>query len=221
MMSETCPFCHKLASERGTRAIWDRPFLESTSFEVWPSVGSLVEGWMLVVPKDHYIAIGALPQGLFEELDEVLRSLIPILEQYGPPAFFEHGPAQPQQPVGCGVDHAHLHVVPTQCNLLDGARKILPSLDWSQVRNIRDTAELHLQGLPYLYLEQPLGKSFIATSLNIPSQLFRKVIAAHVGRPDGYDWRHFPEESNVRATIRKLSATGQHSSALGRQDSVL
>lgn len=205
MKNQTCRFCVKLAPSVDRTGPWDTVLAQSENFVVWPTIGSIVEGWLLVVPKQHYVCMGALPDELFAELDDLIGSLVPsLIGRYGAMTVFEHGPAQPNQPVGCGIDHAHLHVVPTECDLAAGAKRLLPELNWAAADCLRSAKEFHALDLPYLYLEQPLGKAYLATHPNLPSQLFRKVIAAHVGQPDRYDWRLFPEERNVSSTVGKL-----------------
>jgi diadenosine tetraphosphate (Ap4A) HIT family hydrolase len=185
---------------------WDEILFESKNFAVFPSLGALVEGWLLLVPKHHVLCLGALSQELHVELDRLRNEVSFALgEFYGPVKVFEHGPARPNQSVGCSVDHAHLHLVPTQIGLMEGAKAVFPEpLKWEPASNIQEIASLYQAGLPYLYVEETPGNGYITTHPHLPSQAFRKVIANGIGRSEQYDWRQFQETANILATVKRF-----------------
>jgi hypothetical protein len=43
-----CCLCSNLVSENSNE-VWNRPLFESANFVVLPSLGSLVQGWLLLV----------------------------------------------------------------------------------------------------------------------------------------------------------------------------
>src|SRR5436305_13047295 len=99
----SCGLCSTSAS-----AFWNASLLESRNFKTVPSLGALVEGWLLLVPKQHILCFGAMNDALtteFEELKHKSASLVSA--QYGDICIFEHGPSAVHKAVGCGVDHAH------------------------------------------------------------------------------------------------------------------
>jgi len=205
-----CTYCENLFSpSRGSG--WDshdRILFQSEHFVAVPTIGSLVEGWLLIVTKHHHLCMGELAADRFDELDqfklEVARS---VERNYGPVAIFEHGPSLPKQGVGCGVDHAHLHVVPTTCDLVLGLRGVMTrDLCWTDVRAICDARDAFDSGLEYLYVEQPLSHGRIATGHGFESQLFRKVIARYIGEPDRFDWKLYSGPANVRRTVEKFTS---------------
>jgi len=185
---------------------WDRVIVESANFVVIPSLGALVEGWVLVVPKHSRICLGAIPQGLWPELIGLVDAVGGQLKaKYGPVALFEHGPAAQDTLVGCGVDHAHLHLVPTEIPLLAGAQELAPRVTWRPETSLRATCSYRRAGQAYLYLEQPLGSApFVGTGAVIPSQLFRRVIARYLGKPEKYDWKSNPNLETIEATLTTL-----------------
>jgi len=63
-----CRMCANLNAPTLHR-IWDRPLLGSDHFVAIPSLGSLVRGWLLVVPRCHYLNLAKLPN---EEGDPIL-----------------------------------------------------------------------------------------------------------------------------------------------------
>jgi len=215
-MGNGCRFCIRFGSAISNKSVspWDKILFQSNNFAVFPSLGALVKGWLLIVPKDHFLCLGALSQELHSELNE-LRSRVSLsLEEcYGSVTVFEHGPAQPDHLVGCGVDHAHLHILPTQINLIEGVKEVFPDpLKWERVRNIQETACFYEARLPYLYVEQSPGTGYVTTHSNLQSQMFRKVIARHIGKPEQYNWRQFPETATILSTVERLERwLSQHS----------
>ena len=65
---------------------------QSENFCVLPSLGQIVEGYSLIVPKFHYTCIGSMPKKLIEELiffkNDVKKLYLRI---YSDVIFFEHG----------------------------------------------------------------------------------------------------------------------------------
>lgn len=209
-MTGKCAFCSKSAPGplHPDGQPWDCILFESANFLVFPSIGSIVEGWLLIAPKKHYLCMAALDIFLQEELN-LLRKFasLALHDCFGPLVLFEHGPAGPNQAVGCGVDHAHFHLVPTNGNIIDGLHTVFREhLQWKRAKGVQDAAILHMAKSSYLYVEQPLGQAFLTSHPRLGSQLLRKVVAAHVGREPFYDWRRFPEEDNARTTVQKIQA---------------
>jgi len=196
----SCCLCGSLSAT--TPAPWDQPFLESDNFVVVPSLGSIVAGWSLIVPRRHFVAIGALPRPYLPELEHLKLRTTKFLESaFGPCCAFEHGPYEPSRPIGCGVDHAHLHIVPLPFDLLNTSAAFLPKdIRWSP-GDFDSCVQAFDAGADYLYVEQPIGEGRIALHSQIPSQAFRRVIATSVGQPDSYDWRSFPQLPVVQRTL--------------------
>jgi len=219
-MDNRCRLCTVFKPTGSSKCVqsWDKILFQSKNFAVFPSLGALVEGWLLIVPKGHALCLGALSQQLHSELDELRSQVSHALEEcYGSVTVFEHGPAQPCHLVGCGVDHAHLHILPTQINLIEGVKEIFPEpLEWELVGSVQETASLYEAGLPYLYVEQTPGRGFVTTHPNLQSQMFRRVIAKQIGKPEQYNWREFDGEDNILPTIERLEQwSSRHSQASG------
>ena len=203
-MSDCC-FCSTLVSDE-LNGSWNKPLFESANFAVLPSLGSLVEGWVLIVPKKHFICTGALPINLVREMNSLKADVCARLGfLYGELCAFEHGPSVAARSVGCGVDHAHLHIVPLRVDLVSAAAPFLPEgISWLPV----DSGSCRVafeKGHDYLYVEQPIGSSgLIATHPNFGSQVFRKAIASSLGIPEHFSWREHPQIQIVERTIRTL-----------------
>src|ERR1035441_7404623 len=117
---------------------------------------------MVQVPrtKEHQISMGALPIELRNEAEEVERRTRSVLgRRYEKPIVgFEHGPSAENHGTGCGVDHAHLHLLPLDCDLLTYVRPFVPtSVEWKAC-DWEDLAKAHAAGLDYLYF-RPAGQN--------------------------------------------------------------
>lgn len=194
---------------------WNVPLLESPNFVVLPSLGALVEGWVLLVPKQHFLSMGALPDSLIPEMQDLKRSVCAFLQDtYGTASAFEHGPGQKERKVGCGVDHAHLHILPVNFDLSVAVSPYLPAgVHWSAT-NFAACRSAVESGEDYLYLEQPIGNMRIVRNQDLGSQLFRRAIAAHLGTPERFNWRDNPQMENVRQTIQSFRADSRRVSSI-------
>jgi diadenosine tetraphosphate (Ap4A) HIT family hydrolase len=200
-----CTFCSELSAQAG-RAPWNEFLIETENFAVVPSLGALVEGWLLIVPKNHYISMGALPLRLRGEADELecrVRAL--LIGQYEKPiTMFEHGPSAANHGTGCGVDHAHLHLLPLDCDLLSLTEPFVQkSLPWKE-SGWEERSDAYRVGLDYLYLKTDERGSLLAVSEDFGSQVFRKAISSYLGVPEEFSWQNHPRISTVSRTIEDL-----------------
>jgi ATP adenylyltransferase len=188
-----CSLCRNSIS-RHASAAWNRPVFESENFVALASLGSLVEGWLLLLPKVHYISVGALPRGLIAEFEQVKQLLVERLQnEYGSVCAFEHGPSTPSRKIGCSVDHAHLHLVPLSFDLANAASPFLPlGTEWKEA-TWENCHSACAGNQDYLYLEQPLGKGRISTHGHFDSQIFREGIASYLRKLSEYSWREYPQ----------------------------
>jgi hypothetical protein len=100
-------------------------------------------------------------------------------------------------------------MAPLSFDLIEAARNhaLSESLIWERVRNW-DSIYLALTGSePYLAVQTDCGDTWIARG-EIPSQFFRRVIAAAIGQPGSFDWREDPGLEQVRRTVARLARTG-------------
>jgi diadenosine tetraphosphate (Ap4A) HIT family hydrolase len=209
-MKTDCVFCEEFVDKSKDNQFLSifgdilptRVIYETEHFVVVPSIGQLVEGYLLIVPRGHYLSIGHLPQTLlleFEKLQKLTKSI--LTDAYTSPILFEHGPVSEKQHGGCCVDHAHLHLVPANVDLRGRLDNLLPS------KSILSFAELALETSserPYLYYESQNGDRSVYPATGVPSQLLRKVLAQELGIPDQWDWLIFPGKERLVRTYVKL-----------------
>lgn len=198
----TCKLCAELTAKNG-REPWNEFLLETEHFAVIPSLGALVEGWLLIVPKGHYISMGAVPVAWRQEADDLQEQVQKLLrDQYNQPVLtFEHGPSAARHGTGCGVDHAHLHVVPLDCDLLQFVEPFVPvNLEWKSC-DWKERTEAYQTGQDYLYFKPERSTGRIALSEDFGSQVFRKAISLYLGIPEEFSWREYPQVAIVERTI--------------------
>lgn len=205
VQAQHCAFCLQLSNDVPTGRPEDTAIAATTSFVAWPSVGSLVEGWLIVVPRSHCLALASLSDAEQFELTELVSLLTAALEvaYQGSVHTFEHGPAAPGTSLGCSIDHAHLHIVPLQFDLASAARAFEPRLTWLPAGNLSSLRTQHRNGYPYLWIRSPNGSSWVTFDIDVPSQFFRRVIADELdlGEPE---WRREPRPEVAARTVRTL-----------------
>ena len=113
---ESCDYCKEFELESlvlNQRDYGNRIILESENYVVFPALGPIVPGNLLITSKAHYVGMTAIPQSLYEELEDLKeRVRKKITEKYEAPFFFEHGEVSEKKRAACCIDHAHLQVIP-------------------------------------------------------------------------------------------------------------
>lgn len=118
MSTHPCCFCDLPQGDE--RHPWNQVLHADEKCFVVPTKGALVTGWVLVVPRWHTLSVGSLDR---EEQDGLASSVALVQQrvgvQFGEPTIFEHGPADFGSPLGCGVDHVHVHLAPLAFSLVE------------------------------------------------------------------------------------------------------
>jgi len=195
--SSTCRFC-SVADGASQPSVADRPWMSNSAYMALVSVGALVPGWSLVIPRAHRLNMAA--DLTLAEGHEFIASVVARVEaQFGPAAVFEHGCASSESQTGCGVGHAHLHVVPLAFELVSAARAFDPDRRWDYCK-LQDVAAM-TNGREYLFAANRYEGAATEGSFTILeegiSQFFRRVIARELGRDDEYNYREFPQMDTV------------------------
>ncbi len=189
--------------DQGPNPACDRPVLQTDLGLVIPSVGSLVPGWLLVVPKQKVFSYAELPQEKRLPLFSLAKEAADKVSEWGSPIFLEHGSTAPNSLTGCGVDQAHLHVVPTDIDLLSTVLRD-SSVKWER-GNSSDPWSSIPTGKEY-YLISVQGVSFVGYPSVPVSQYFRKHLANAIGTPDEWDYKGWPNYGNVSRTVEQFGS---------------
>ncbi len=196
-----CRFCHP----RSASAPWDTVLCETENFKVVPSKGGFIVGWVMIIARSHLLSMAQLTRSTHAELDALVKRVSLILsEKFAPPTIFEHGASVRNSTFGCGIDHAHLHIVPLPEEL-----------------KLRASAE-HLLGVPFksqasanpqnahFRIKEPGDSTFfiVEPSTPPPRQFFRQVLwKTGLFSIDSYDYDVSPCEDVVFETLKRLKGS--------------
>lgn len=191
-----CRFCEL--------SIEEEVLLESDHAYSIPSLGAMVEGWMLVVPRRHAFSLAELDDADWHEFQTIASMTREKVEQaYGASITFEHGAAGASRSAGCGVNHAHLHVVPLAVDLralIDASADTVGHYEW-HVSSPRPTLQPEND---YIHLGDRSG-FWITHSRSVPSQVVRRAIAREL-HLDVWDWKSALREDLAHKTVSHLRA---------------
>jgi diadenosine tetraphosphate (Ap4A) HIT family hydrolase len=171
-----------------------------------PSYGGFIEGWTLVVPRHHIPNSASASPESAKLLDDLVDEMIGrVRDAYGDVVVFEHGAATMGRPASCGVDHAHIHVVPartTDLRALVSDEAVQP-YRWTPHTRPWLGAGIATASDDYIWIADETG-SWVARTPDLPSQLVRKALAKAVSVPI-WNWRDDHCIEAYQATAAKLA----------------
>jgi diadenosine tetraphosphate (Ap4A) HIT family hydrolase len=201
-MEEYCELC--ICSKKEEEIIF-----QTKNFYIRPSLGHIIEGYLLICSKEHLNNLSDLPIELFNELEEIKKKIREIIDkEYSKKViFFEHGSIK-DEPLGkCCIAHAHLHAVPLEEDIL---KELTKHFETNEVGKQREITSLQGKNKPYLYYENQEERKFLLEiTFPIPSQYLRQVIASKTPTPNKWNWREYPEIERFNKTLQKLKKYGK------------
>lgn len=183
-------------------AVMNTVLYESENFYVVPAKGALVEGYVMIVPKEHVLSFAALSSDKLAEAMQVLADIQNILGKiYGPNFLvFEHGSgAEGKCKHEKAIVHAHLHVIPFTLSL---GGNLLSDFHLSPL----SLTDLHQYAeVPYLLYRDMQHDWHISADpeVYIPRQCIRQVLGDQLGL-DGllWNWRKHSFMDKIEATVQ-------------------
>ena len=133
LIESCCPLGAELV--RATNIVY-----QTENFFVVPSLGQLgIEGYVLLCSKEHYAGVGSIPEDHESELERSLTLLRAIITDvyHSPVLIFEHGPRNGCAKGGGCFDHAHLHLLPTDADIVPFLTKIFPIEKMTGIEQLR------------------------------------------------------------------------------------
>lgn len=185
-----------------------RVILETNAFIVVPSLGQIVEGYCLVVAKSNVINLSEMENQEIEELKRVINLIsVAIAKAYSAPLIFEHGAIARKNEIGCGVDRAHLHLVPNY-NFHDVVK--IMDKQYSRVyecntqQNWLDYKKKALR--PYMVISDNCGSTVeYSYGEYRESQCIRRILAMLSDKNVEWDWKKYNNEPSIQLTLGKIS----------------
>jgi len=174
--------------------------VENKNFVVVPALGSIVPGYLLIVPKQHVLSMAKLSIDLLNELIDFSIRIEKLQSNYwGLPIIFEHGMCSKTESAGACINHAHWHMVPGNWDLLSA------NLKYMQVPSFLNFAKNNKGNKPYLLFINKDKQSFIIEEEGIPHQYFRRQLARLIGEAEKWDYVVYPFFENMKETLTKLT----------------
>lgn len=194
MIIINCIFCN-LEKNKIENTILD----ETNHFYILPTVGSLVDGYILVVSKRHINSMSELTKNEMNEYNFIIKKYRNIFRDiYGKyPIVFEHGsPVSDNSIRANSVIHAHSHIV--NHAYLDEP-KIIKRLNFKPIQRIEDikSNENYI-----MYINNNF--KYVTYNFEPISQLMRKLIAKDLKYEDKFDWKKEKFMDNIIKTILKV-----------------
>ncbi len=186
----------------------DREILRTERFVAVPSVGALVPGWTLVVPRRPLRNLSEATPHERTELAEIADTISRGIGLHGENVFcFEHGSRKAGSLTGCGVDQAHLHIVPLAFNLIEAAaRHTDGSIVWEGPRIAMAPLDMLPRHGEYVALWRNSDRLTMIGKVRYPiSQWVRRVIADELGIGSEWNYRTHPQSRNVDLTLAMLA----------------
>jgi diadenosine tetraphosphate (Ap4A) HIT family hydrolase len=206
--NQRCDFCDEFSGGDNNafslryEEIDNRTVFVTDNFRVLPSLGQIVEGHLMIVPTAHYATMGDLPLTLSTEL-ETLSNLVRVAlsQTYGNCVLFEHGTRGPEGG-GCGIYHAHLHVVPL-CDEKDPIYELKELHSFLEIGGFEELARTSY-GYSYLYYETLSSQRYVCRVEHLPSQYMRRFLAQFIGKSQ-WNWREVGKEPELCSAVVRLS----------------
>jgi diadenosine tetraphosphate (Ap4A) HIT family hydrolase len=185
-----CPFCQPYNIAKYI-------LKETASFRLITDHAPVIEGHLLIMPKQHYACYGTLPISLDEELQALKRETQEFLGRfYAPVVFWEHGVFRQT------VFHAHLHCFPIGERPYDPALQLHERIVYTQ-EDIRSWYQAYGH---YFYLENGERAYLFAPRMDAYLRVAQEVLWSGVAAHNGHRlWR--PAQQRQKEGIPLIEAT--------------
>ena len=162
---------------------------------------SIVEGHLLVIPKEHLAGVGELSDALlerFKPVHEKMRSF--VLSQYGSVAVFEHGK------FGQTVFHSHIHYLPFTGQpeeiIPEGKDRLRP------LEKLEGLREVYRKEGGYLFFMIGEKMYTVDPALSAP-RFFRDRFANALHVPERGDWKAMHEDTLIMGSVHQACQDAQ------------
>ena len=173
---------------------------ETANFLVLPAVGSLVEGYLLIISKRHLNSMAELTKEEKEEYQFLINKYRTLFKKYyfKYHIIFEHGsPVIDSDIKANSVLHAHTHIV--NYNFIDEI-DIIKQLNFKQINNLSYLTK----DKNYIMYINHNNTYYLSNNFEPISQIMRILIAKELGYEDKFDWKKDMFIENIIDTIKKF-----------------
>jgi len=212
MVNNNCCFCEEIKEgriqkdfRRNTK-FEKRVLLENEKFLAIVSVSPIVDGHVLIVPKNHLKGLIQVDDVGFIELKQFFYETKRMLDaKYGSTMFFEHGVGSNVVNGGCGVDHAHMHLLPiSYLNINKIIKEVNKDFDLS-LNTLEEMRKKVNNKDSYIMMGSDIESTSFDVSDSIKSQYLRNKIEYILGKPES-DWKNLSNWEEFDKTLETLMA---------------
>ena len=172
---------------------------ETEYFYILPTLGSLVDGYILIVTKRHINSMSELNENELIEYKNIIEKYKNLFKKIynKAPIVFEHGtPNQNSEMKANSVTHAHTHIVNIN---FSNENEILEKYNF---KKINDFKEINKNTNYIKYISN--NKIYITYNFPSVSQLMRILIAEELNYKDKFDWKKERFDENIISTIERI-----------------
>ncbi len=196
--SNDCEFCNELTDFSSSRVgkiyaghIENRIFAESENFVVMPTIGQIINGSLLILPRPHFETFSEIGNHLQLEAGSLIKK---TGERYLKNAYliFEHG-AKKVTGSNCGVFHAHMHLVPfaSEADMIS-----LVGMNANSTLSLQNAWDELTYSNNYILASNSGGKVYYMQKNEVEkyrfsSQYFRKWLVEHGRTGKEWDWKKY------------------------------
>jgi ATP adenylyltransferase len=176
-----CRFC--------SRPDKDRILHETSNFYIMLSLGPIVEGYLLLISKEHLGCCAEIPEDMASEFEYLYNKIIQIQQKvYGHSVAYEHGRAGSCMVLTEGSKHcyhAHMHFLPALVKLNEEVSKDFDSICINGFNEFK-SAYKEIGGA-YMYVDDG-RKELYCIDTQIRRQYLRYKVSKLIGRGNLWDW---------------------------------
>jgi diadenosine tetraphosphate (Ap4A) HIT family hydrolase len=196
-----CEIFNKIENNKDEINWYDMPLFIEDDFIAFPALGQLIEGYLLIAPKEHSLSSIKLNYQRAEALLNFSKKISGFQSIiWEKPTIFEHGACQTNQKSGACISHAHWHLIPGNWdNLLP-----IPSINL-RYSSFLEFYETNKSDEAFVLQINSDNSCFITNKEDIPSQYIRRLLAKQIHKDDEWDYLVFPFFENIRKTINKFN----------------
>lgn len=174
------------------------PLYDDGLFWVVCDAHPLIEGHILIIPKEHISTMGNLPKESFEKYIDLYSKVKSFVnEYYGDVGIFEHGIA------GQTVFHAHTHFLPFNH---DTPKIITDNEALWKITNLYDMKKEFEERQKYLFFENKNQMWLVDTKLGFP-RFFRDIFAGLLNAKERANWKKTRENEELMKQFKKDIST--------------
>lgn len=191
-----CTFCN-LDKTKLANTILD----ETKYFYITPTLGSLTNGYILLITKRHINSMSELTIEEMEEYKLLIKKYREIFkniyQKY--PIVFEHGTPNLKSDIkASSIIHAHTHIVNHNYK---NEKILIEKLKFKK----NNEYENMLSNKNYIFYISPKDEIYITNEFEPISQFMRIEIAKDLNMVNKYDWRKNDFNDNIILTINNIN----------------